>query len=211
MTSGITMGEFFFGRWLDMTVWGDEHVKTVEVPQFIDDYNHTMNAVDRADQLIAAYTMKHKCRRTWMPFLLYLINIIRVNSYVSHRELGGEMSHMEFALGLALDLWSRRSEGIAPTRGAESSSMELSRQPVFKRMRQHIDPLPEARLRNPELHKSHFYEWKRGCFYCRWKAAKARIEKTKPNKVNKVSRGCSACGDLAICKHCWDEYHSVAV
>ena len=92
--------------------------------------------------------MKHKCSRTWMPFLLYLINIIRVNSYVAHRELGGEMPHMEFALGLALDLWSRRNEGIARTRGAESSSVEFSRQPVFKRMRQHIDPLPEARLRN---------------------------------------------------------------
>ena len=191
-------------------VWGDDYVKTIEIPEFINDYNHTMNAVDRADQLIAAYTMKHKCRRTWLPFLLYLVNIIRVNSYVAHRELGGEMSHMDFALGLAMDMWDRRNEGAPRTRGAEAV-LPGSRKPVFKRMRLNVDPLPEARLRNPELHKAPFYEWKRACFYCRWRAAKARIEGKEPNKVNKVSRGCSQCGDLAICKHCWDEYHSEAV
>ena len=113
-------------------------------------------AMEFASEQACTYTMKHKYRRTWLLFLLYLLNITRVNSYVAHRELGGEMSHMGFALGVALDLWARRSEGAVRTRGAESSSVE-SRQPVFKRMRQHLDPLPEAHLQNPERHKASFY------------------------------------------------------
>ena len=117
---------------------------------------------------------------------------------------------MDFALGMAMDMWAQRNDGTPLTRGTETGRME-SRKPVFKRMRLHVDPLPEARLRNSELHKASFYEWKRGCYYCRWKAAKARIEGKQPGKVTKVSRGCPLCGDLAICKHCWDEYHSEGV
>ena len=106
--------------------------------------------------------------------------------------LGGKCltSHMEFALGVALDLWARRNEGIVHTRGVESSSVEFSRRPVFKRMRQSVDPLPAARLQNPKLHKASFYEWKRGCYYCRWKAAKARIERKKsPTRSPKCLAG----------------------
>ena len=58
-------------------VWGDTHTKEINIPQFINDYNHTMNAVDRADQLISHYTMKHECYRTWTPLMLYVMNIIR--------------------------------------------------------------------------------------------------------------------------------------
>ena len=155
--------------------------------------------------------MKRARRRTWMPFLCYLLNIIRVNSYAARRELGGEMSHMEFALGIAMDLWARRNDGQAHTRGNDSSAMEFHRRPVFKRMRQSVEPLPAARLVDPHLHKASFYEWKRGCYYCRRKAAKARIEKKAPNKVARAPRGRRARGGLAICKLCWDEYHSEQV
>ena len=121
------------------------------------------------------------------------------------------MSRMEFALGIALDLWARRNDGKARARWNDSSAVEFHRWPMFKRMRQSVEPLPAARLADPRLHKASFYEWKRGCYYCRWKAANARIEKKKPNKISKVSRGCHACGGLAICKLCWDEYHSEQV
>lgn len=129
------------------------------------------------------------------------------DSYVAHRELGGEMSHMNFALGLVMDLWSRRVDGGPRTRGAMDVTVE-SRRPVHTRMRYTVEPLPDARLRHPDLHKASFYEWRRGCFYCRWKAGKARLEGEQPKKVHKVSRGCPQCGDLALCKLCWDEYHS---
>ena len=89
--------------------------------------------------------------------------------------------------------------------------MEFHRRPVFKRMRQSVEPLPAARLADPRLHKASFYEWKRGCYYCRRGAAGARIEKKKPNKISKVSRGRHACGGLAICKLRWDERRSEQV
>ena len=168
-------------------VWGDSRAAAVEAPEFIDDYNHAMNAVDRADQLIAACTMKHKCHRTRMPFLCYLLNIIRVNSRAARRELGGEMSHMEFALGIAMDLWARRNDGQARARGNDSSAMEFHRRPAFKRMRQSVEPLPAARLADPRLHKASFYEWKRGCCYCRRKAAKARIEKRPTRSIKRLA------------------------
>jgi hypothetical protein len=43
------------------TVWGDDPVKIIEIPKAIDDYNHWMNGVDKADQLIAYYRPKLRC------------------------------------------------------------------------------------------------------------------------------------------------------
>ena len=182
-------------------VWGGAHVKEINIPQFIDDYNHMMNAVDRADQLISAYTMKHRCCRSWTPFLLFIINIIRINSFVAHRELQGSMSHMAFTLGLVRALYTRRNEATMTRKRAAEEASPSEKKPVHKRMRNGVDPLPDLRLRHPETHKPTFYKWRRTCFYCRYKAAKARSEKKTPGKINICSRGCPACGDIALVKH----------
>ena len=190
-------------------VWGDNHVATIDIPEFIDDYNHQMNAVDRADQLIASLTMKHKCRRTWVPFMLYLLNIIRINSYIVHRELHGKMTHMEFTLGLVQALHSRRNDvRVTRKRAAEDASPTNAKAPISKRMRNSVEPLPDSRLRHPESHKATFYAWRRKCFFCRYQAAKLRNSGKTHKKINICSRGCPACGDLALCKSCFDLYHS---
>lgn len=191
-------------------VWGDDHVKEIEIPEFIDDYNHCMNAVDRADQLIASLSMKHKCRRTWMPFLLYLLNIFRTNSYIVHRELKGGMTHMEFTLGLVRALHSRRND-VRVTRKRAREDETLDRPIVHTRLRNNVDPLPEARLRDPDRHIPSMYEWRKRCFYCRYKAAIARKNKNKPGKINICSRGCAVCGDVALCRSCFAAYHSKEV
>jgi hypothetical protein len=49
------------------TVWGSEAVRNITIPKVIDDYNHWMCGVDKADQLIAYYRPNLRCRRTWMP------------------------------------------------------------------------------------------------------------------------------------------------
>ena len=186
-------------------VWGGQ----LRIPEFIDGYNHQMNAVDRADQLIASLCMKHKCRRTWMPFLLYLLNTMRVNSYIVHRELGGKLSHMDFALGLVRALLSRRNDApVTRKRNLEGDAASQFERQCGKRMRASVDPLPDERLRNPEGHKASFYQWRRKCFYCRYKAAVARNSGKTAGKVNICSRGCPACGGLALCKACFDVYHS---
>ena len=117
-------------------VWGDAHTKEIKIPQFIDDYNHNMNAVDRADQLIATYTMKHRCCRSWTPFLLYIMNIIRINSFIVHRELDGNLSHLDFTLGLVRALYERRLETrMTRKRTLDEASPVVGKRPVHKRMR----------------------------------------------------------------------------
>ena len=39
-------------------VWGDNYVKEIKIPTFVDNYNNTMNGVDKADQLISYYCPK---------------------------------------------------------------------------------------------------------------------------------------------------------
>jgi hypothetical protein len=70
------------------TVWGNEAVRNITIPKVIDDYNHWMNGVDKADQLISYFRPNLRCRRTWMPMFFHGLDIIRVNSYIACRELG---------------------------------------------------------------------------------------------------------------------------
>ena len=67
-------------------VWGEEHVVPIKIPTLINDYNMWMLGVYLVDQLIAYYRLKIRCQQTWMPLLLHCLDIIRVNSYVLHKE-----------------------------------------------------------------------------------------------------------------------------
>ena len=188
-------------------VWGDDHVEEIQISEFIDDYIHAMNAVDRADQLVASLTMKHKCVRTWMPFFCYLLNIFRVNSYITHRELGGKLSHMDFTLGL-VDASHSRKNDVPVSRKRALEDEPTHRSTKRKCLRNQTSPLPEERLRNPDTHKASFYEWRRKCFYCRYKAAAPRRDGNRPGKISICSRGCAACEGLCLCAHCFATYHS---
>ena len=42
-------------------VWGNQHRRNIFIPVIINDYNHWMNGVDIADQLIANYRPKLGC------------------------------------------------------------------------------------------------------------------------------------------------------
>ena len=43
-------------------VWGNKHRRKISIPVIINDYNHWMNGVDIADQLIANYRPKLRCK-----------------------------------------------------------------------------------------------------------------------------------------------------
>ena len=51
----------------------------------IDDYNHWMLGVDKSDQLIAYYRPALRVRRYWMAMMFHGLDIIRVNSYIVHK------------------------------------------------------------------------------------------------------------------------------
>jgi hypothetical protein len=53
-------------KWIKET-FGDQPFKRLEIPDFIDMYNHLMNGVDRADQIRTYYRTNRKNHRTWKP------------------------------------------------------------------------------------------------------------------------------------------------
>lgn len=57
----------------------------MKIPKPIDDYNLYMGGVDRSDQLRSYYATKLRCRRTWMPQMLFCMNLAVTNSYVIHK------------------------------------------------------------------------------------------------------------------------------
>ena len=101
-------------------VWKEASRAEIEAPMVIDDYIHWMLGVDLADQLIAHYCMKLRCRRTWMPLFMQLINIARTNSYVAQKNVKkqrGEkhQGHEEFILDFIVAMVERnKPAGPAP-------------------------------------------------------------------------------------------------
>ena len=89
------------------TVWGDKGVTKIEIPKVIDDYNHWMGGVDKADQLIAYYRPDVRCRRTWMPLMFHMLDCMRVNSYVACKNMGYKGTHKEFTMEWCEALFAR--------------------------------------------------------------------------------------------------------
>ena len=69
------------------TVWGNSPKVAIDIPEVIDDYNHWMLGVNKADQYISYYRPNVRCVRTWMPLFLHCLDIIRANSYHKQPEL----------------------------------------------------------------------------------------------------------------------------
>lgn len=46
-----------------------------------------MLGIDKADQFIAYYRPKIRCRRTWIPIMLHSLDILRANAYIIHEQL----------------------------------------------------------------------------------------------------------------------------
>jgi hypothetical protein len=54
--------------------------KELEIPIFINDYNHYMNGVDLANQYRSSYEVHLKGYRNWLPLLYFFINAAVVNA-----------------------------------------------------------------------------------------------------------------------------------
>ena len=62
-------------------VFGDNPIKVLEIPVFIDDYNHNMGGIDIANQLRVSFETHRTTLRNWWPLFYWLIDIIIINSY----------------------------------------------------------------------------------------------------------------------------------
>jgi hypothetical protein len=107
-------------------VWGQEHRCDIRIPVIVNDYNHWMNGIDIADQLIAYYRPKPRCRRTWMPIMFHSLDILWINLYIVHHKIhnmktNSKDHHKTFTRDLVKALCKRCREaktvvkaGVAP-------------------------------------------------------------------------------------------------
>jgi hypothetical protein len=70
--------------------FGEAPIKTLPIPQFIDDYNHYMGGIDQANQLRAAFTTHSpRNQKEFLPGIYWAIDIVVSNSYKLYLELNG--------------------------------------------------------------------------------------------------------------------------
>lgn len=94
-------------------VFGDKATKELEIPEFIDMYNHFMNGVDVADQLRSYYNTQRTHFKTWKPLWHFLLDVTITNGYkIAHctpERPNGEgwrhYSHKQFRTKLASQLF----------------------------------------------------------------------------------------------------------
>ena len=65
-------------------IFGEMTIKELNIPEFIDIYNHFMNGVDCADQLRCYYNTQRVHVKSWKPLWYFLLDSAIVNSYLLH-------------------------------------------------------------------------------------------------------------------------------
>jgi hypothetical protein len=62
-------------------VFGDSAFMILDIPTWINDYNHNMNAVDLANQHQQPYDTQRIAYRTWIPLLHWILDQAAINAY----------------------------------------------------------------------------------------------------------------------------------
>jgi hypothetical protein len=191
-----------------LPMWGLNAVIRICIPRMIDDYNHWMLGVDKADQLIAYYRSSLRCRRVWLPLMMHALDILRVNAFIIAKSKDDRLVHKEFVVTFIECLLQRatftrtratraRTTRVNPRRSPPS--MEKKRRRISK-----INPrLPEYRFNGQrEGHQVTLGSKQRACTYCSYLRSLSMGAGTPLDdlpKVKTVTRSCSACKD-SLCK-----------
>ena len=104
--------------------------KELDIPEFIDTYNHFMNGVDVADQLRSYYNTQRTHFKTWKPLWHFLLDTTITNAYkIAHctpERPNGEpwehLSHKRFRTRLASQLFSHSQRIGKPFQRREALS-----------------------------------------------------------------------------------------
>src|SRR5277367_74419 len=86
-------------------VFGELARMELEIPCFINDYNHHMNSVDLANQFRQAYNTQQIAYRTWIPLLHWILDQAAINAFKIAVILGIQLKdnhsiHLEFRRAL---------------------------------------------------------------------------------------------------------------
>ena len=89
--------------------WNQE---TIEKPVVVNEYNHSINGVDTADQNSVYYRFICKMRKWWSKLFFWLLEVTVVNSYLLYKAHAARLNirpitHLQFRRSLAESLASR--------------------------------------------------------------------------------------------------------
>lgn len=192
-------------------VFGHEHVKKLQIPVIINEYNHHMNGVDVGDQLRANSTWQHAFRRgAWQPLAWgFLLNVCLVNSFILFSKKGtlqgSQKSQIAFRKTLIQGLFNRY--------GTHAQARQRARRGHFIDKRKDVIPV-EQHTRGNRGKRSR-------CVVCKALHAKAAHTGTREplgditnssngqQKAPNTRWGCITC-DVAVCNtdKCWYMYHN---
>ena len=194
------------------TAFGNEAVKTMDIPQVIDDYNHWMGGVDKADQLIAYYKPRIRCRRVWMPLFFHCLDVIRLNSYIIAKHKKQTTTQKQWVLDVIKQLNQRADyEEYQFTRrqAAALATPPSTGKGKRQRVSTKTPSLPTRRFAGAkEDHVAVLDDDQKACRYCCYVRAVAKLEGTTPlPEVARPRRMCFYCKDHLCTLH-FDLYHS---
>ena len=175
-------------------VFGDQYSKELNIPCFIDDYNHNMGGVDLANQFRESYETHRATLRNWWPLFYWLIDVACINAYrlyLLHIVDIQPLTHLQFRIELYCKLFEYSSK-------AKLHSLRIG--------------LGGKRVFNSDLLHIHYYE-KRSKGVCVWCSYRLKCQKvlgkTGSSKISRVKGGCVFC-NVNLCKegNCWADFHS---
>ncbi len=198
------------------TVWGNQSKVVVETPKVIDDCNHWMLGVDKADQLIAHCWPNVRCRRIWMPIMFHALDLMRINAFIIYNSNAQKkIEHKDFVLAWVDKLIERAtttSHARTQSQHERSESVSpLTTPPPKKRRISHSVPLlsPSRLVGGSNEHKATHSQTRSTCKYCSYLCVLHKVkgyETPAPKKAN-VKRMCSKC-NVYLCKDHFDLYHT---
>ena len=195
------------------TVWGDEHTKDIAIPRVVDDYNHWKVGVDTFDQYLAYLMCDLRCRRTWMPLMIFCLMTMRVNSFRAHTFICPDpVTHKSFTLKWMWCLMRRATMLVRHTRNTIVHEAQRSSPSKRFRMSNTNPTLPEVR-HDPNVSHIPTLSKRQGKYiYCRYLHLCNKLEDPDAHPrawgiIRQPQRMCIGCG-FHVCKQCWDVYHS---
>lgn len=179
-------------------VFGTDARKELEIPLFIDDYNHHMNGVDVGDQMRASNSSGNRIRRgAWQALAWqYLLKVIAVNTFIL--QLRGQPTWKRYESQLC---WLQAlSSVLISTYGPQAHSRKRARAGSIRDNKNDSIPI--------EDHERVSRGKSSPCVVCS-KIQRTVLGETSGNLQRRQTRGgCKEC-DVAICtdKRCWYLFH----
>ena len=90
--------------------------RTALKPKVVDEYNLSMNGVDKADQYTVYYSFIRKSRKWWRKLFFWMFEVTVVNSYILYKiSIQSPLSHLHYRRSI-VDSHASCHLSIAPPR-----------------------------------------------------------------------------------------------